>query len=303
VQRELAEVWPYFDAEEYAKSVLAGAPLRDGLIKVERREHVGMVRHLTKLTRLHVQEWSRPTDLSWIRGARCLESLNVSSGEPLRDLSALREHKGLKSLWLQGHGMAEGFEHLGELSNIDDIMFGLASDVKSIDFLGLVPGVRSLMLIAMQSIDDLEPIRMLSGLKRLSLSKSEADPVPVLLRCPTITQLTFMDGSLRAGLRSIESILPRLRIFGATGGRVGETALLARLTQVLSVDLQYSDVTDLRPMANLPELRSVTLHGCPPELDVSPLAALPQRVTIRLNRGQEVRGLDTVRDRHRIVRV
>jgi hypothetical protein len=302
IQRELADVWRYFDAEEYAKSVLADAPLRNGLIRVNRREHLSLVRNLTKLTRLHVVDFHGTNDLEWVRGIPFLESLNVSTREPFMDLSALREHQNLQTVWLQGAGVAEGFKVLGELPNIDDLLLSLTDDVRSIAFLESMPNLRNLWFSAMKSIHDLEPIRMLPQLEALDLRKSIGDPVPVVLRCPTITGLNFSDGSLRHGLRSIESILSRLITFGVNYGPVGDLTLLGSLTKARWVSLGWTPVVDLRSMANLPELRDLALYGCSPELDLSPLVALPRRVTIRLNRRQEVQGLDAVRGRHRIVR-
>lgn len=302
VQQELAQVWRYFDAEEYAKTVLADAPLRDGLISVDHREHVNCVRYLTRLTKLHVNDHDNNGDLEWLRGVPCLEFLNVYLEEPLSDLSVLREHQSLVSIFLQGRGVAGGLQVLGELPNIDEIFISLTSDVQAIDFLGFVPDLESLWLPSMDSVDGLEPIRTLVRLSFLYLGKCKADPAPILLQCPNIADLTLLDGSLVRGLYSIESMLSQLTSFTMTRGSIGDPASLARLTQAKSVSFYSTDITDLRPIANLPKLRTISLGGCRPELDVSPLAALPQRVDIRLSRGQEVQGLDAVRGRHRIIR-
>ncbi|MGH3624457.1 MAG: NACHT domain-containing protein [Sciscionella sp.] len=303
IQRELADVWRYFDAEEYAKSVLADAPLRNGSIMVERREHIHLAKHLTNLTSLRVFDNQNASDLDWIRGAPHLVFLDVVTGKPLTDLSPLREHQGLTDVWLQGYGVAGGFDILGELPNVDNILLRIAENVQSIDFLSSVPNLRTLRLIGMDSVVDLNPIRTLTKLAHLELVGCTVDPVPIVLQCQELTGLGLLDGSLRGGLGSIESILPQLTVLIVTDGPVGNPAPLVSLRQARLLALNGTDITDLRPIAKLPQLRDLSIYGCKPELDISPLIELPQRARIQLQRRQEVRGLEAIRGRHRIIRV
>ncbi len=301
IQYELAEVWRYFDAEEYVKSVLAHAPLMSGVINVERREHLGFVRYLTNLTKLHVTDLRDVVDLDWIRRLPCLDLLNVSTKRPLVDLTPLREHCDLTCLIIQGEGVSGGFDIFSELSNMSGILLNFGSDVRSVDFVNLMPKLTQLWLGRMSSVENLEPIRMLSRLTRLELGTCKADPVPVVLQCPSVTDLRFFEGSLRQDLSRIKPILPRLTSFGVAGAPIGDSAPLSSLTQATSVRLGYLTHPDLRPLVGLSNLRDINLVGCGSEVDVSPLVALPRRVTIRLEQGS-VRGLDAVRGRHRIIR-
>jgi hypothetical protein len=303
IQHELASVWHYFDAEEYAKSVLADAPLRRGAVWLDRRELLGSVKYLTNMTKLIVQDVrSGVEDLDWIHGVPCLDFLNFSTRTPLIDLTPLREHQGLTKLWIQGEGIARGFDVLGELPNLVETYLRLNAEVRSVDFLYLVPNLERLWLEQMPSVESLAPIRTLGRLKRLELSVCKADPAAVVLQCPNLTKLRFLNGSLKNGLGGIKEVLPRLMQFGVEGAPLGDSGPLARLTQATWVSLGRATHPDLGPMVGLSNLRHLNLSGCGPEVDVSPLAALPHKVDIELGRGDDVRGLETVRGQHRIIR-
>jgi len=302
IQFELGKVWHYFDAEEYAKSVLADAPLRNGAIWLDRRELLGSVKYLTNLTKVILQDLrSGVDDLDWIRGVPCLDFLNFATENQLLDLTPLREHQGLTKLWIQGKGISGGFDIFDQLPNISETYLRLGDEVRSVDFLTLVPNLERLWLVWMPSVESLAPVRMLGRLKRVDLSVCKTDPVPVVLQCPSLTELHFSDGSLGDGLSRIKEILPRLTRFGVEGASIGDSASLASLTQADFVKLGWSTHPDLRPMVGLSKLRHLLLMGCGPEVDVSPLAALPHRLTIQVGRGDGVRGIDAVRGRHRII--
>ena len=108
-----------------------------------------------------------------------------------------------------------------------------------------------------------------------------------------------------ANLKSIAELksMPELEHFGLASCPVSNIDALTRLQKLTSVDLRGTEVTDVHPLVALPELRQLNLCGCPPELDLSPLSALPRRVEVTLYRGQHVLGLDAARPRVRIKRV
>jgi hypothetical protein len=303
IQQELAKVWRYFDAEEYAKSVLAGAPLREGAVAVERREHIHLAKHLVNLTRLHVFDDRNASDIGWIRGAPCLRHFNVIAGKPVVDLSPLQEHQGLSEVFVQGKGLADGFEVLSGLPELGELLLRLPASVESIDFLRSLPNLRLLWFPEMESVVDLDPISALTGLRNLEIGSCAADPVPVVLRCSTLVRLGISTRVLPAGLASLEPILPQLNAFDLYDGFVGDVTPLAKLRKARWVRLHGTEGLDLGPLATLPELQEVILWGSESGLDLSPLAAAPRRMKIRLRRGLEVRGLEAVRGKHRIIRI
>lgn len=162
-----------------------------------------------------------------------------------------------------------------------------------------MPGLNSLRMLNLRSVKNLDPVRAVTKLGRLELGGCRVDPVPTVLQCAHLERLAFSGGSLRRELSRLEPILPQLVTFDVEGGFVGDLAPLARLTRARSVALENLTITDVSPLARLPGIQDICLFGS--ELDISPLALLPRRVTIRLLRGQEVKGLDAVRGRHRIV--
>lgn len=266
--------------EEYAKSVLAGAPLVYGGIWVSRREHVRFVQHLTNLTKLRIQDHQTSNDLNWLRGAPCLASVNLMVGKPVQDLSPLREHQRLAQVWVQRAGIHGGFDVLRDLPDIENIFFSLTPEVRSVDFVNFVPGLRSLHLSNAVSVVDLEPVRTLTSL----------------------TDLSLPNGSLRDGLAGIRSILPQLSWLDISRNVVGDLSLLSEAVALEHVLLNNMDVTDVRPLTQLAALRRIHLIGCPEKLDLSPLEQLRRRAEIVLIRGRNYPGFDAIRRRHRIVR-
>ncbi|HEX6360730.1 NACHT domain-containing protein [Actinophytocola sp.] len=303
IQNELAEVWHYFDAEEYAKTVLADAPLRAGRIGVERREHIHLAKHLANLTALRVFDSRSARDIEWIRGAPRLEHFNVVAGDPIGDLTPLLEHQGLADVYVQGHGLADGFEVFSELPNVNNLLLRLPAGVSSIDFLRALPGLTTLWLPEMKSVVDLDVILALPNLVDLEIGECGVDPAPVITQCARLTRLGVWSEFLPAGLDSIEPVLPQLESFRLFGlPFVDDATPLGKLGKARSVGLRGARDLDLAPLARLPKLESVNLWFSEPGLDISPLAASSQRVKIRLQRQQVVRGLEAVRGRHRIVR-
>lgn len=303
IQLELAEVWRYFDAEEFAKTVLAGASLQNGRIHIERREHLLYVNNLTKLTALDIFLQHDVKDLEWMRGVPHVKRLNVVTEVPLEDLSALREHQDLEDVWIQGNGVVAGFDTLGDLPKLDDIYLNLNNTVRSIDFLTQLLDLRYLHLGKMEAVESLQAIESVKSLRYIELAECEIDPASVLRERQELTALALTSVSLNGGLSSLDEILPQLKSLALRHGSYGDMEPLSRMQLVQSLNLWGSGIEALRSISQLPKLRSIVLYGNRPGLDLSPLIDLPCRATIFLFRGQDVAGLDVVRGRHRIRKI
>jgi hypothetical protein len=321
VQEEIANVWRYFDAEEYASKVLTNAPLKDGSLEVTRPEHVRHASQLSQLTALHISLRS-VEDLSFLAEARHLTYLNVTLTKTT-GLDALNDHTELNEVRI--HGPYTRPENLTKLLQLEVLgLFG--SKIESIDFMSQFENLRQFVLHDAGSLTNLHPLAQLKKLKKIYLFDLRVDPVPVfseldqlshisvrgipgrtgLLRDiaaarPTLTTL-FICGD--ANLTSIAELksMPELYYFGLQACPVSDVAVLAELRKLRRVELSWTKVTDVRPLAALPELRQLELRGCPPELDLSPLSALPRRIELRLLPNQQVLGLDAARSRLRIKR-
>jgi NACHT domain len=317
VQRELAEVWSYFDAEAYARTVLADAPLCNGSIVVRRPEHVPLTCHLSRLTDLQVNIHYHVDGLSFLNGARCLSKVDVVTAHAA-DLSLLREHSNITHVGIKGPvTTADALAALPQLEWLK--LWG--SDLDSIAFLSRTPLLHTLILFGLTEAIDTSPIGSLERIQILNLGNCRVDPVPTISQLPELQSLVVQCMPLRNGLAGIAiPTLTELRVIAIDNAEnldalsriqnletlwlrecpVEDVSVLAGLSQLSDVDLYYTHVVDLRPLTGLRRLTRLGVHACPPELDLSPLAGLPRRAEILLNRGQQVRGLDAVRGRHKI---
>lgn len=303
IQREIADVWRYFDAEEYAKTVLRDAPLQDGRISVERIEHIPLTKELANLTSLNIYINRGISDLRWIHDAPHLKRLNVITENPLSDLSPLSEHPELHTVWIQGVGTAGGLEILCDLPRLDDILLTLTDNVRSIEFIESLPSLRYLRLRGMSAVQDLAPLNSNKQLRMMELEECSTDPTALLHDLKELTSLTLSKVELPGGLPSIEFVFPQLTHFGYDYYTVNDPTPLEKLKKVESLHMWGTKIEDLRPVSKLPNLRSIYLYNCPPPLDLSPLIDLPRRIDIFVLRKQEVSGLQTVRARHRVRRL
>lgn len=321
VQEEIADAWHYFDAEEYAAKVLANAPLQDGKLKVTRPEHVQYASRLSQLTALYV-ELENVGDLAFLADARHLKYLYVRPTRTV-DICALNTHGELNYAHI--HGPCTGFEGLAQLPYIFELGLFL-SEIDSIDFVPQFSNMRFLYLHDAGHLTSLKALTRLERLAGIELFKLTIDPVPViseldqlsyisvsgipngaeLLRGiaaarPTLTDLWMADETNLTSIAELNSI-PGLEALGLQDCPVSNIDVLAELRKLTRVNLDGTKVTDVRPLAALPELRKIELRGCPPELDLGPLSALPRRAEVHLARGQHVLGLDAARPRVRIKR-
>lgn len=299
VQLELADVWIYFDAEEYARVVLADAPLTDGMLQVGRREHLPFVNRLANLSSLRVAITDSITDLSILSGLQKLTSCNLYPAKSLDDLSPLLEHPNLNSIWLQNEGVKGGFESLGLLPDLRNLYLSLSSDVQSIGFLEQIRELKCFWLTRMSGVENLDPILELQQLDTLGLLKSPIDAIPTVLKCPKLDDLTLHDATWTDGLTSLVPVVPNLRWLDISNtSSIDDLSPLVGASKLQWLSVNSTRVTDVHPLENLSKLHYIDLRDCPSELDLGPLANLTRRASILLLRQQKVKGLDRVRRHH-----
>jgi Leucine-rich repeat (LRR) protein len=334
VQRALADAWHYFPAEEYAKGVLAEAPLDEGRIHVSQARHARWTPALRNLTELMVSVHgiedlsflddaqhltflycvpNRIVNLEPLRSHRELShliigSVGVRSLEPLTDIA-------LESLYLKLQGEPSSYRSIDRLVSLRSLSLanvGLA-DLTPISRL---PSLSSLDLEGVGAVD-LMSISSLTTLTDLALTECDTDPTSLVTALPVLDELRLAGGHPPdfAAMYELLSRLSRLDLAGqefdpahlarATNLKslqlmkcpISDVTPLAGLTQLEDLDLDGTLVTDLSPLAGLPRLTKIDVRNCPSELDLTPLSDLPQKATVAVSRGVEHRGLDSIRDR------
>ncbi|GAA2810791.1 hypothetical protein GCM10010470_52640 [Saccharopolyspora taberi] len=147
VQSHISAVWGLFDAESYAKRVLAHAVRPDGRLLVDRIAHLAQLRHLDWLEDLRIFLFRRCTDLEFLRHAEGfpLSSLTVRCRGKV-SLSPLRAHPGLKGLYLHGAAECGDLPALTALTKLERLSLRYFEGTLDLDILGQLPALKLLAL-------------------------------------------------------------------------------------------------------------------------------------------------------------
>lgn len=312
VQLALAEAWRYFAPEDYAKEVLADAPLDGGRIVVGQAHHVRWTPVLRNLSTLEVVCHHGSEDLTFLDGARHLAYLSVFASRPV-SLESLRRHNELERLYIY-NGEALALDPLTDLP-LQELHLSLPNGPINLHPIG---GLETMHFLSLDNVGstDLAPLGELVGLTQVSLRGCTTDPTVLLTSLPAIDALD-LDALPSGGVAALESILPQLRHLCINGQEIDPTDLalasaleyldlrdcpisditaLASLHKLKHVDLDGTQVIDLSPLANLPVLSHIDVINCPSGIDLSSLVGLPSRAKIFAPRGADPRIIDSLRD-------
>lgn len=327
VQQELVTAWDYFDPEEYARRVLAAAPLipgsYGGFASVSNPRVFPHLRYLRGLKDLRVDFDGE--DLGFLRDVRPLRSLRFFRLTGPGALSVLECHPALKWLWVRFRKDSAASPWppmppaLLEASVFHDV------PVSGIGFLDRFHMVEELSLNRLDEVTDFTPLTLLTGLKTLNLldCRGLSDPsvfgrlpglVSLHLTRPALGGLDDLVGNCpnvrRIGLRRVswlEDITP-LASLALEEVRLSMCANLADLTplselgELRRVGIRGCDVRDLSALGPLQKLKRVDLAELPGVIDVAPLAGKPGLV-IEIDDGQELRNTDLLDPTARIRRL
>lgn len=299
VQRELAWVWRHFDPEEYASQVLANAPLLEGSALVHEYNQLPHLHHLRNLrwTRIQIMEGA-PEDLGFLADVPRLRSLTTRV-RPGLDLRALADHPELAYLRL--HGPCSGLDFLTGLTKLRTLRCEPLGGLTDLWFLADLPEIRELALLDCAELGDISGIATARNLESLELRAAinlpDFTPLELL---PALKELRLEECRLPGGLAPLGSALSRLTELSLYQTEVDDLTPLAH-TELVILDLGSTGVSDLSPLAELTSLRVLDLMGDDRGQDLAPLADMPQRLTVKVFHGQEVRNADKLGPNIRIV--
>ncbi|MUL43170.1 NACHT domain-containing protein [Streptomonospora sp. PA3] len=258
VQRELCGAWSYFHPEEYARRVLADAPLeRHGNLFIRNSRLLPAARHLTHMRWLQCINTDIP-DLDFLWDTALLNLLDlrtVQSG----NLNPLLAHaETLSTLVLHSAVPFDTLTPLAALSHLHHLDLH-TPPLTNLNFLYETPNITTLGLSndSLTGIQDLSPITSLSGLKNLDLPSNLGEPHSLL---------TLLES------------FPLLRRLDLTGEITDSTLqeIVERTPQLHSLFLwNAKQITDLKPISKLP-LHSLGIMGCSRVFDISPVAEISE---------------------------
>jgi NACHT N-terminal Helical domain 1/NACHT domain len=321
VQIGLIEAWQFFDADEYAKRILAKIPGPALNLAVETQSQFEALRHLPEVGGLSFHGTMDPAlDLRpMIKYSGCIRSLTVQTDSVIRGTSVLRKLRKLESLTLA----------IGERTDVN--------------FLNGVPLLTHLRLSGLKGITDFSPIAAQTRLRYLGLSGcSHLTDLNALPPLATLGSLHLTRSNLNCGLSQLTAAAPCLRnlnlsfsnwvnslaavsplrllhlsVWGCP--KVSDLNPLRDQAELASLDLEETSVSDLEPLADLQLLETLWLRGCTGVTSVAPLGKLPRlrtlhiegiapgvdlaplaanhKIAVHINPGQDVHNREAIRGR------
>jgi hypothetical protein len=305
VQWELAKVWQYFPAKQYAVEVLGDAPLRNGTIEVRQIEHVRHLHHLQNLRRTFVDvvEDRAIDSLEFLNGVPNLHYLRAQAKNgaavSLTPLTGHEEISGVRIYTVGGH--TTDLAVLANLPSLRELTVVLPPGTSEIEFVHALRTLDTLDLLHCNDVADLSSLGQLDGLRELYLAEClELPALPELgalttfrldrttrLSTPDLTQslpkLTSLHLSNCVPLDDLTPYMaPSLTDITIRASPVSDLRPLARLTKLERLKLMYTKVESLEPLATVQSLREIATTHYVSELQFPMFADHPQPLTIKV---------------------
>ncbi|WP_436759130.1 NACHT domain-containing protein [Streptosporangium sp. V21-05] len=327
VQHELVTAWDYFDPGEYARRVLADAPLWNGpyggFASVSNPRVFPHLRHLRGLEDLRIGFDGE--DLGFLRDVRPLRSLGVFRLPGPGSLDVLERHPDLRRLWVRfredpvaspwppmppallyasvlHHDPVPGIEFVDRFHMVEVLSLDRLDEVTDFTPLTLLTGLRMLFLYDCHGLSDPSVFGRLPGLVKLHLTHPALDGLGGLVgNCPGVRRIGLQHASWLDDISPLASLaLEEVALSECVN--LSDLTPLSGLGELREVTIRGCDVRDLSPLGPLERLEQVNLAELPGVIDVAPLAGKP-RLVIELDDGQEVRNADLLDPTARIRRL
>ncbi|MFD6288735.1 NACHT domain-containing protein [Streptomyces sp. NPDC060205] len=275
VTSQLVASWPYFDAREYARRVLADVT-STAYLRVRTPEQLSELPRLRHLTRVTLQgTYGFPPEIMSHEG---LEYLHLSGDRRLRDLSPLallpalrsfvvfncpriRDLEPLRGLDLRGlylHGLAQGMSlaPIAELPALEHLTLGFPAGIERAGDIPAGPGLAGLVFTRATRDISLDGLERWPGLTWLVIAGDEQGQQLTRLPHPSQLQELYVEDHQSLDL-----------------------AALGNHQQLISLWLRDSNLTSgLAPLTELPHLTTLRLSNCSGPIDLTPLAAMEHLV-------------------------
>ncbi|MFI0406803.1 NACHT domain-containing protein [Actinomadura sp. 3N508] len=316
VREQLVKAWDYFDADEFARKVLAPSPGTTELTLIDKPRQVAALDKLPALTDLHVS-LDEINDFGFLAAhAETLVYLNLFSPRPMADPALLPPLPALRRF---GFGFP-GLTNLGvldDLPRLDKLFLHNCEGIIDYSPLRRQSRLTVLSMFGCSHLTDLAMLPPPEALWGLGISGSnltvdgleairERTPdLGALLvnHCDWVTDLSPLIGTPLENFQCdgchVTDFAPLSSLTGLEILSMHETSIqdlepLRSLTNLRSLWLNECDhLTDLRPIASLQRLRYLDLTGAAPGIDLSPLAA-NRKLTVHIGPGQDVRGAEAL---------
>jgi hypothetical protein len=223
VQNALQAVWDYFDPVDYAREVLAYAPLnawrgaQTGCLTVTRPEALVALSEIPNLSAVRYNPKGVDViDLATVVDIPYLKSLALSPRHPL-NISALQGHPTLEFLSVMGAGICDGASALADMPSLMQLHFSLKN----------------------------VPPDLLANIAHVS----------------QLSDLDLYNGRLDGGLQALESVIPQLTHLGFSNVPDVDSLDLLRGSQLNWFRVVKCSISDLGPLMDASELEALWING------------------------------------------
>ncbi|KOG28727.1 ATP-binding protein [Streptomyces resistomycificus] len=290
VTYQLSFGWRFFDAQEYADAVLAGASLAESFLHVVSPAQVRALDRLPHIERFHLKG-NLGVPEAIVRSDR-VRRLFFNDDDALEDLSPLSRMARLELLGLDGCPRVRDLSSLAGLP-IERLHLHHLSSGLSLAPIGRLTNLRMLSLDygprGIRSVADIPTDRALTG---LGLSPRAAHiRLDGLGRWPRLDWLTVSGAAQSEQLARLEEV-PDIGMLQILNDDRLDPRTLARHRQLAELSLYACELTaQLDALKDLPELRRLSLSRCSGTIDLTPLAG-QEHLTIHISPGTDLRGAD-----------
>jgi Leucine-rich repeat (LRR) protein len=243
VYKELLHAWPYFEPEDYAKTILALSPLAAN-VSISTPDVVPGLRHLPQIRDLSIRT-SGKLKLQFVRDLPELRDLYIR-GPVLEDLDALAEASNLESLRLPEAG-ADDYSVISHLRGLRRLDL-MGSTVSNLDFISGLKNLRVLYIYATK-ISDLSELSGLENLEVLDIDGTRVKSLEPLRRCVKLHTLDIRATSIN-DLSPLSDLVNLQRLW-IMGTKVSDLNPLCNATDLRVLYAFNTGVADLSPLASL----------------------------------------------------
>ncbi|WP_432151743.1 NACHT domain-containing protein [Streptomyces sp. bgisy029] len=255
VAHQVSVSWEHFDADRYAREVMAARTWDDTYARVRTSAQLSALRHIPHLKAAQV------------------------TGDHA-DLSALWTRPETERVFLFRNGELTDLRPLARMERVHEIGLSHCAGIRDIAPLAR-PGLTSLTLVQLHGTLDLTPLSDMPDLQHLALGHHTGE-LPV---CETATSLALLPQTRYLHLAGLSSRWPGLERLGLYSSdhlqQLSREESLFRLTHLLLYHMPELDLRHLGPFGRLTDL---FLFGCSLTAPgLAPLAGLPALTTLVLD--------------------
>jgi hypothetical protein len=196
VVRELLNAWQSFDAEDYARRVLADSPLDNGNVQLQIAgpTFVGLG-FLNNLTGITVQNCRRLRTLEGLSVAKKLRSVNLQQANRIADLTPLRDLQCLEDLQLSAIHLVQSLEPLRAVPDLHTLHLSQGKKITELSPIGALRKLEELTVDDFGAVESTRHLHLPSTLKSAIFRNCVIDNFHILTDCGHLETLHAFSSS------------------------------------------------------------------------------------------------------------